>query len=52
MFESGSSLIDIYVFSWLPTQIILQYGPRAVAASQQELCGATSGAVNQPHRQL
>lgn len=36
----------------VPTQIILQSGPRAVAASQQELRGATGGTVNQPHRQL
>lgn len=36
----------------MPTQIILQSGPRVVAASEQELCGAAGGAVNQPHRQL
>lgn len=34
------------------TQIILQFGPRVVAASQQELRGASRGAVNQSRRQL
>lgn len=33
-------------------QVLLQSGPRPLAARQQELCGATSRAVNQPCRQL
>lgn len=35
-----------------PTQVLLQSGPGLVAAGQQELRGASGGAVNQPHRQL
>lgn len=36
----------------MPTQVLLQSGPGLVAAGQQELRGASGGAVNQPHRQL
>lgn len=43
---------NVTVVVIVPTQVILQSGPGVVAASQQELCGATGGAVNQPHRQL
>lgn len=36
----------------VPMQVLLQPGPGPVAAGQQELRGASCGAVNQPHRQL
>lgn len=36
----------------VPAQVLLQSGPGPVAPSQQELRGASGGAVNQPHRQL
>lgn len=36
----------------LSVQVVLQPGPRPLAASQQELCGSACGAVHQPHRQL
>lgn len=36
----------------VPMQVLLQPGPGLVAAGQQELRGASCGAVNQPHRQL
>lgn len=51
-FTTSCCLIDVLVPVVVPTQVLLQSGPGLVAAGQQELRGASGGAVHQSHRQL